>query len=68
MDTKVKIGIGIAAAATMGALLFRGIKTVTTLKETAENVRISLLGLPKIHKVELATTKIKIDLRVDKEK
>ena len=65
MDKSVKIGIGVAAAAAIGFLIFKGAKTALSLKETAENIQVSLLGLPKIHKVELATTKIKIDLRVD---
>ena len=65
MDTKVKIGIGLAAAATAGFLLFKGVKTVATLKETGENVHVSLLGAPKIHKLDLSNLTINIDLRVD---
>jgi len=51
------IGVGTAA----GFLLFKG----TTLKESAENVNVSLLSLPKIHKIDLSGLKISVDLRVD---
>jgi len=61
MDTKVKIGIGIAAAATAGFLLFKG----TTLMETAGNINVELLGMPKIEKINWSGMRISIDLRVD---
>ena len=65
MDTKVKIGIGVAAVAAVGFLLFRGVKTVATLKETAENIHVSLLGAPKIHKLDWSNLTINVDLKVD---
>ena len=65
MDKKVKIGISIAAAATVGFLLFKSVKTVTTLKETADNVHVSLLGVPKIHKLDWSNLTVNVDLRVD---
>ena len=65
MDTTVKIGIGVVTAAAFGFFLFRGIKTATTLKETAENVNISLLGVPKVHKLDWSNLTINVDLKVD---
>jgi len=48
------IGIGIAAvAAAAGFLFFKG----TNLKETADNIRVSLASLPKIHKIDLSGLK-----------
>lgn len=64
MDTKVKIGVGIAAAAAAVGGLFL-IKKGTTLMETASNINVSLLNLPKIHQINLSGLKIAIDLRVD---
>jgi len=56
------IGIGIAAvAAAAGFLFFKG----TNLKETADNIRVSLASLPKIHKIDLSGLKVSVDLKVD---
>ena len=60
MNKPVIIGIG-AAVAALGFFLFKG----TSLKETAENIRVSLASLPKIHKIDLTGLKISVDLRVD---
>ena len=60
MNKPFIIGIG-AAVAALGYLLFKG----TSLKETAENVRVSLASLPKIHKIDLSGLKVSVDLRVD---
>jgi len=57
---KLIIGIG-AAAAAIGYFLFKG----TSLIETADNIRVELFGLPKIHKIDLTGLKISVDLRVD---
>jgi len=55
------IGLAISAAAAAGFLLFKG----TNLKETADNIRVSLASLPKIHKIDLTGLKVSVDLRVD---
>jgi len=60
MNKPVIIGLGVAAAA-VGYFLFKG----TSLKETADNIRVSLASLPKIHKIDLTGLKISVDLRVD---
>ena len=60
MNKPVIIGLGVAAAA-IGYFLFKG----TSLKETADNIRVSLASLPKIHKIDLTGLKISVDLRVD---
>ena len=60
MNKSVIIGLGVAAAA-IGYFLFKG----TSLKETADNIRVSLASLPKIHKIDLTGLKISVDLRVD---
>jgi hypothetical protein len=59
MDKPIIIGLGVAAVA--GFFLFKG----TSLKETADNIRVELLTLPKIHKIDLTGLKIAVDLRVD---
>ena len=47
--------IGISAfAAALGYFLFKG----TSLKETGDNIRVSLASLPKIHKIDLTGLKI----------
>jgi len=51
----------IGAASILGYFLFKG----TTLKESAENIRVSLLNVPKVHKIDLSGLKISLDLRVD---
>ena len=61
MDTKLKIGIGVAAVATAGFLLFKG----TTLKETADNINIELLGMPKINLSIAKGLTVTLDLKVD---
>ena len=53
------IGIGIAAVAGFG--IFKGF----SLSEAATNIHVSLLSMPKIHKINLTGLKISIDLRVD---
>ena len=53
------IGLGITALAGWG--IFKGF----SLKETGENIRISLASVPKIHKIDLTGLKISVDLRVD---
>ena len=54
--------IGISAfAAALGYFLFKG----TSLKETGDNIRVSLASLPKIHKIDLTGLKISVDLKVD---
>jgi len=56
------IGIGIAAvAAAAGFFLYKG----RSFKETADNIRVSLASLPKIHKIDLTGLKVSVDLRVD---
>ena len=60
MNKPFIIGIS-AAVAALGYLLFKG----TSLKETVENVRVSLASLPKIHKIDLSGLKVSVDLRVD---
>jgi len=64
LDTKVKIGIGLAAAAAAVGGFFL-VKKGTTLFETADNINVELLGIPKIHKIDLSGMKISVDLRVD---
>ena len=59
MNKPLIIGIGVCAAA--GFLLFKG----TSLIETADNIRVSLASLPKIHKIDLTGLKVSVDLRVD---
>lgn len=61
MRRPVIIALGLGAAATVGYLIFKG----TTLKESADNIRVSLLNLPKIHKIDLSGLKIAVDLKVD---
>jgi len=63
MFTTVQIGIGIAAVATVAAGFF--LTKGKSLMETADNIRVSLSGLPKIHKIDLSGIKVSIDLRVD---
>ena len=60
MNKPVLIGLGVAAA-TIGYFLFKG----TSLKETADNIRVSLASLPKIHKIDLTGLQVSVDLRVD---
>ena len=60
MNKPLIIGIG-AAAAAIGYFLFKG----KSLSEAAENIRVSLASLPKIHKIDLAGLKVSVDLRVD---
>lgn len=57
----VLIGLGIGVAAAVGFMLYKG----TALKETAENINVSLLKLPQIHKVDGSGLKISVDLKVD---
>ena len=52
------IGIGIAA---VGYGLYKGL----SLKEMAQNISISLLSLPRIHKINLTGLKISVDFKVD---
>jgi hypothetical protein len=61
LNTKIKIGIGIGAAAAVGFLVYKGI----SYKETAENINVSLLGIPKIHSIDLSGMKISVDFKVD---
>ena len=61
MDKPLIIGLSVCAAAAAGFFLFKG----TSLKETADNIRVSLASLPKIHKIDLTGLKISVDLRVD---
>jgi hypothetical protein len=61
MDKPLIIGIGACAAAAAGFLLFKG----TSLKETADNIHVELLSLPKIHKIDGSGLKISVDLKVD---
>jgi hypothetical protein len=61
MKKPVIIAIGACAAAGVGYLLFKG----TTLKETADNINVSLLKLPQIHKIDFSGLTISADLRVD---
>jgi len=65
MDKKVKIGIGIAAGTVAGFLLYKSVGGALKLAETADNVKVSLLNLPKIHKIDLSGLKIAVDLKVD---
>jgi hypothetical protein len=60
MDKPLIIGIS-AFAAALGYFLFKG----TSLKETGDNIRVSLASLPKIHKIDLTGLKISVDLKVD---
>jgi hypothetical protein len=60
MNNTVIIGIGVAAVAA-GYFLFKG----TSLKETADNIHVSLNSLPKIHKIDMSGLKISVDLKVD---
>jgi hypothetical protein len=60
MNKPILLGIS-AAAAAIGYFLFKG----KSLSETAENIRVSLASLPKIHKIDLTGLKISLDLRVD---
>ena len=60
MNRPLIIGIG-AFAAALGYFLFKG----TSLKETGDNIRVSLASLPKIHKIDLTGLKISVDLKVD---
>ena len=60
MNRPLIIGIS-AFAAALGYFLFKG----TSLKETGDNIRISLASLPKIHKIDLTGLKISVDLKVD---
>jgi hypothetical protein len=56
------LGIGLAA---VGFLLFKGLKSGMKLMEAADNFRISLASLPKIHRIDLSGIKISADLKVD---
>ena len=60
MDKPLIIGLSVCAAAA-GYFLFKG----TSLKETADNIRVGLLSLPKIHKIDGSGLKISVDLKVD---
>jgi len=60
MRLPFKIAI-VAGGASLIYFLFKG----TTLKESAENIRVSLLNLPKITKIDLSGLKMSLDLRVD---
>jgi len=65
MNKGVKIGLGVAAVSAVGLLLFRVMPKTVQLVETVENVNVSLLNLPKIHKVDMSGIKIAVDLKVD---
>ena len=60
MNRTLIIGIS-AFAAALSYFLFKG----TSLKETGDNIRVSLASLPKIHKIDLTGLKISVDLKVD---
>ena len=61
MVSKPVIFIGLGVAAAVGFGLYKGL----SLKETADNIQVGLLSLPKIHKVDLTGMKISVDLKVD---
>ena len=61
MVSKPYIFLGLGIAAAVGYGLYKGL----SLKETADNARVSLLSLPKIHKMDLSGLKISVDLKVD---
>ena len=63
MNKKVKIGIGVAAAAAIGALLFKTVPKTIQLIESAGNIKVSLLSLPRIHTI--SPLKIAVALKVD---
>ena len=60
MNKPVLTGSGVAVA-TIGYCLFKG----TSLKETADNIRVSLASFPKIHKIDLTGLQVFVDWRVD---
>jgi len=62
MNKSGKIGI-VAAAAVAGVLIFKALPKAVQLKETVDNVNVSLLSLPRIHTI--SPFKIAIDLKVD---
>jgi hypothetical protein len=45
----------------LGYFLFKG----TSLKETGDNIRVSLASLPKIHRIDLTGLQISVDLKVE---
>ena len=51
----------IPALAIASYVIYRGI----AYKETAENIRVKLSGIPKIHKINFKTLVLSIDLKVD---
>jgi len=61
MNKPFIIGLGVCAAAAASFLLFKS----KSLIETADNIRVSLASLPKIHKIDLTGLKVSVDLRVD---
>jgi hypothetical protein len=56
-----KIGIGAGVAAVAGFLFYKG----KSLIETADNINVELLGVPKIHSISLTQLVINVDLKVD---
>ena len=51
----------IPAIAIASFVIYRGI----AYKETAENIRVKLAGIPKIHKIDFKNLVLSIDLKVD---
>lgn len=51
----------IPALAIASYVIYRGI----AYKETAENIRVKLAGIPKIHKIDFKNLVISVDLSVD---
>ncbi len=58
LQKPIIIGLGVAV---VSYGVYRGV----LLKETAENVRVSLLQLPKIHKIDGTGLKVSLDMRLD---
>jgi len=65
MNKKIVIGIGVAAAAAVGYFFLKLLPKSLQLKESADNIKVELFGLPKIHKLDLSGLKISLDLKVD---
>ena len=65
MNNRLKIGLGVFAAAVAGFFIFRAVRGTATLVETASNANVMVHGTPRIHKLDWSNLTVNVDLRVD---